>query len=145
MPATYIDTEYVDVHGSAGAQASWGTGLSPIPEASPATPKQDDEPVLPSPNKRYRVKTPAPLAEPTLVPSPKKRHTGKQPPQMELRRNPKLCQMAECVYNCAQPGQPAIARDTNYCVWCDPELMATALNDTHRRGNVKVTLSIFEK
>ena len=49
-----------------------------------------------SPLKRHRDAT---EVEPILVESPSKRHKGKQSPTLTLRRNPKLCQAPDCVFN----------------------------------------------
>jgi len=79
-----------------------------------------------SPHKRHNEKT---EVEPILVEPPSKRHRGKQPPELVVRRNPKLCQHADCVFSRRHPGQPAWCPDAELCQWCDPVAMAAALQE----------------
>ena len=79
-----------------------------------------------SPSKRLKEKT---EVEPNLIESPSKRHRGKQAPSLVARRNPKLCQHADCVFNCKHPGQPAWCPDAEHCQWCDPAVMTKSLLD----------------
>ena len=95
-----------------------------------------------TPRKRHRGKT---EVEPILVESPSKRHCGKQAPSLEVRRNPKLCQHTDCVFNRKHPGQPAWCPDTLYCQWCDAEVMAASMREPGRCMNVRLALTIFEK
>ena len=94
------------------------SGEVPYAAASGEVPYDHDR-FGPSPSKRLRQKGPELFAEAELVLSPSKRHVGKQPASMHFVRNAKLCQKEDCVYNRAQPGRPAICRETTYCVWCD--------------------------
>ena len=84
-----------------------------------------------SPSKRLREKT---EFEPTLVESPSKRHRGKQAPSLVVRRNPKLCQHADCVFSRRHPGSPAWCPDAELCQFCDPTAMAAALQDPGQAG-----------
>ena len=79
-----------------------------------------------SPSKRLKEKT---EVEPTIVESPSKRHRGKQAPSLVARRNPKLCQHADCVFSRKHPGQPAWCPDAEHCQWCDSAVMAASLQD----------------
>jgi len=65
--------------------------------------------------------------ESILVQSPSKRHRGKQSPSLILRRNPKLCQHADCAFSRRHPGSPAWCPDAELCQFCDPTAMAAAL------------------
>ena len=79
-----------------------------------------------TPRKRHSEAT---EVEPILVESPSKRHRGKQSPTLTLRRNPKLCQAPDCVFNSKHPGTPAWCPDTAQCLWCDPAIMGAALQE----------------
>ena len=66
---------------------------------------------------------------PIIVQSPSKRHRGKQSPSVVNRRNPKLCQAPECIFNRKHSGEPAWSPDAELCQWCDPAAMAAALQE----------------
>ncbi len=82
-----------------------------IPAAIPAP--------QPSPQKRYRCK------DPELLQATSPRLFGKQAAErvVTMKRTNKLCQSDGCVFSVGQPGQPARADGTVYCVWCDAEGM----------------------
>ena len=83
--------------------------------------------------------------EPENVLSPSKRHRGKQPLELIVRRSSKLCQMPACCFNRSNPGTPAVARDSMYCIWCDDDRMKAAMGTAEGLKNIRVSLSIFEE
>ena len=92
-------------------------------------------PSRPSPTKRYRCK------EPELLESVKSgRVIGKQPDPrpVVVKRNTKLCQAADCKFSTGQPGQPARAKGSAFCTWCEPGAVAkTAGNKRGQKDNHK--------
>jgi len=95
----------------------------------------------PSPKKRYRCKDP----ELEVPHSP--RLNGKQTTEVRvtMKRHPRLCQRESCVFNSRQPGQPAVARDTTNCVWCDPLIMETSLQTEGGAKFIAKALTLFRK
>ena len=94
----------------------------------------------PSPTKRYRCKDPELLQ---LVSSG--RVHGKQPDTRPatLKRTAKLCQAASCVFSTGQPGQPARAQHSEFCMWCDPEAMKVELASKAGQAKIKKALSLL--
>jgi len=83
-------------------------------------------------------------APPELVLSPGRRLMSKQSAELRPVRRARFCQAPACVYNSASPGQPARVDDSDYCRWCDPEIMARALSHGQMTGHVKKNLSKFK-
>ena len=84
-------------------------------------------------------------AEPEEVCTPSKRHCGKQSPVLCVRRNPKYCQHPECVYSRSEPGRPAWAPETTYCLWCDSDAMKEAARRPSALKYIRISLSVFEQ
>ena len=101
---------------------TWATAAEEYAASVGSVPKQDlQDAALPS------------------TPPAKRPRLDKQPV-----RNAKLCQALACVYNTAQPGQPARADGKRYCIWCDSQSMDEALGSKYKTGRIKQSLVNFK-
>ncbi len=101
---------------------------------------------LHSPGKRILEKQEETLSEPLLVSSPSKRLRSKVYAPLVVKRSQKYCQKESCVFSRNLLGQLAMkVVGVDFCVWCDSDLLASALQDAETEMNVKVSLACFKK
>jgi len=64
---------------------------------------------------------------------------------VSLRRFGHLCQAEGCIFSTGQPGQPARAEHSRFCMWCDAEAMKAELQSTSGRAKIAKALTLFSK